>query len=352
MLTHSQKAVSSCTPRKVEYECFEYAKGSFVKPIPLEEDDLKYPIKEEGICAHPPVGRFAASQSEVTPILCHAKPESGQAFSSEGSLKLPAGPALLLPNTPTVPSGKAPLRSINVPTPKSKKITRKKTHEDIRVGTSASGSFLPKQKPKKVEGVMQSFVRGRKRRRKNSALPAHFWKLLVPVTLAAVFLHAPVVQGFVAPSKDAPTAVDQKLTCFACMDTRCSNVVRIYGENNTLLYETDFNDTLAQCSDAAPPASKSCDLCFHHKNITIICLDATPVDVEDGEGADIDKFSGISCSTLNVDDGKYRGEQPCVSGRGRISLFVSVALFAVTVAALISRYCWEKRKLCKAERHI
>lgn len=61
------------------------------------------------------------------------------------------------------------------------------------------------------------------------------------------------------------------VTCFACVDARCPDLLRIFNTSNSLLYERDNNGSFPKCSDIVPPASRTCTVCFIQPNITIIC---------------------------------------------------------------------------------
>ncbi|MED6233527.1 hypothetical protein ATANTOWER_012879 [Ataeniobius toweri] len=59
--------------------------------------------------------------------------------------------------------------------------------------------------------------------------------------------------------------------CFTCRDKdRCPNIVRIFGPDDSLLFEKDPKDKIQNCS-GVPPVTKNCTVCLAKSDISIYC---------------------------------------------------------------------------------
>ncbi|XP_076594306.1 uncharacterized protein LOC143325236 [Chaetodon auriga] len=280
-------------------------KGSFVIPIPKEEQDIfESPKMSEKIWSQPSSGRAAGPKVESLTVC------AWEQFSTPSTVAVGQNNNFLSQTASTL-SENNPEEDADRVLPRAAASAEEKPD----VGVAEEDSCIkmdPGGNPEKQRGspVDPGEVRNRTHHRKRAAGKNRKLYLLC-------------LMVFIVPVSEAMAGVK----CFTCKDKgRCPKLITIYDTDDHCLYKGAVNQTFPRCCEIPPPTPMTCTVCHDHSNINIICSeDVRKVEVEDSDGKHITNISPVCAQQRTCS---------CTCS-AHLGLIVSSVLLLIVVAALV-----------------
>ncbi|XP_067366967.1 uncharacterized protein [Channa argus] len=254
-------------------------KGSFVRPIPEEQDKMTRPIV------------YVTQNSKINSSVPHSQSESLlKPPNLAGAKKKPFPPQA----TPVAQSDKGLEEATDNTLLRTTTITEEQPHAEM----AEDGGIV---NISTAESKGSSLVVERIRRSNGPRKRVYF------LCLAAIAITVPVSEGISVRS-------------FACKDKdTCPKLMTIYGPNDTRLYHRDLDETFPECSGVSPPTPQSCVACTSQADIVIICP------------KDIGKLEGETNDGRHITNITSHDEQQQLNGRASFHLGISNGLFLMVV---------------------